>query len=75
MSSIPNFIVTPMAATICCTCAEWEGARVLLDGNCHSLSDAVGYCQNIPGGRTKPIWQLPRKFAPESACENWHPAR
>jgi len=74
MSSIPNFIVTPLAETVCCTCARWEGARVLLDGYCHSLSDAVGYCQNTSDGSKKNIWQLSRKLAPEAACEDWNPA-
>lgn len=74
MSSNPNFIVTPMAETVCCTCADWSGARVLLDGYCHSLSDAVGYCQNASSGGIKHIWQQPRKLAPETACEDWGPA-
>lgn len=73
MPLIPNIIVTPLATTVCCTCEKWEGARVLLDGYCHSLADTIGYCQNTQDGSKKPSWQLPRKLAPETACENWNP--
>lgn len=73
MSLTPKIIVTPLDATVCCTCEKWAGARVLLDGYCHSLADTIGYCQSTPDGSKKPIWQLPKRSGPDAACKNWNP--
>ncbi|MCE5182584.1 MAG: hypothetical protein LLG15_12375 [Betaproteobacteria bacterium] len=72
---IPNFISIPLTATVCGTCANWEGARVVLDGYCHSLPQAVGCCRGFTDDENeKQNWQLSMQLGPQAKCENWNPA-
>jgi hypothetical protein len=72
---IPNFISIPITTTACATCTNWEGARVLLNGYCHSLLEAVGCCRDFPDDENKkPNWPLSMELGPEAKCENWNPA-
>lgn len=68
----PHFFVTPMASTVCCTCTSWEGARILQDGFCHTLTEAVGYCWSTPDKAKEQFWKLPLKMASEAACAAWN---
>jgi hypothetical protein len=72
---IPNFISIPITTTACVTCAHWEGARVLLNGYCHSLLEAAGCCRNFPDDESKTQnWSLSMELGPKAKCENWYPA-